>query len=62
MVWTVANQGTGELGGTWWDYVFLSSDETLDRHDVLLGSERTGGILSVGGVSEPLSTTVTFPD
>ena len=36
--WTVTNQGTGTALADWWDYVYLSSNPTLDSSDIYLGN------------------------
>ncbi|WP_339379282.1 CARDB domain-containing protein, partial [aff. Roholtiella sp. LEGE 12411] len=37
--WTVKNQGTGAAPSDWYDYVYISSDQTLDGSDTLVTSE-----------------------
>jgi subtilase family serine protease len=39
LTWTVSNQGTGTASQDWYDYVYLSSNQTLDNNDVLITSE-----------------------
>ncbi|WP_422665759.1 CARDB domain-containing protein (plasmid) [Anabaena sp. PCC 7938] len=36
--WTVSNQGTGKALADWWDYIYLSSNPTLDSNDIYLGN------------------------
>jgi subtilase family serine protease len=37
--WTVKNQGTGDAPRNWSDYVYISSNQTLDGSDTLVTSE-----------------------
>ncbi|MEL7419880.1 MAG: CARDB domain-containing protein, partial [Cyanobacteria bacterium J06555_3] len=47
--WTVTNEGTGRtLQSTWYDEVFLSTDEILDGSDESLGRRTHRGILEPG--------------
>jgi RHS repeat-associated protein len=42
VTWTVTNQGTGAAVADWYDYIYLSADQTLDGSDVSLGYLRIG--------------------
>ncbi len=61
--WIVANEGQGQAevdGGRWFDAVYLSEDEKLDRRDVLLGTrERTAALPA--GESYQASLVVSLP-
>ncbi len=49
LVWTVANNGAGPTHATdWFDAVFMSSDDTLDGSDTLLGTFSHSGLLDAG--------------
>ncbi|WP_162052193.1 CARDB domain-containing protein [Gloeothece verrucosa] len=39
LTWTVKNQGTGEAPQDWYDYVYISSNQTFDSSDILVTSE-----------------------
>lgn len=60
--WTVSNQGTGTALADWWDYVYLSSNPTLDSSDIYLGnlSAATQSPL-VSGSSYTLNRDITIP-
>jgi uncharacterized repeat protein (TIGR01451 family) len=40
--WTVMNTGEIAASADWYDYVYLSDDETLDPSDTVIASQRTG--------------------
>jgi subtilase family serine protease len=40
--WTVENQGSVQATHSWYDRVYLSNDQTLDREDTLLGQLDSG--------------------
>jgi len=45
VTWEVANTGTADAEGTWYDVVYLSADGTLSDDDRLIGTlEHTGGL------------------
>jgi subtilase family serine protease len=55
--WTVANTGTEAAQGRWLDSVYVSSDQTLDGTDLLLGTrERIGAPLAPGASYEAAGT------
>ncbi|MCV2361698.1 S8 family serine peptidase [Paucibacter sp. TC2R-5] len=58
--WTVQNQGTGAVNGSWVERVYLSSDATLDGADTYLGQLTVSGGLAAGA-SSPQSLTITPP-
>ncbi|WP_270934322.1 CARDB domain-containing protein [Falsiroseomonas oryzae] len=59
--WTVTNTGNGATSApTWYDYVYLSLDTTLDVSDPLLGFASNPSYLAVGG-SYANSLTFTLP-
>ena len=48
--WTVSNTGEGATNSsTWYDRVWLSSDQSLDNTDVFLGETTNENVLDVGG-------------
>ncbi|MHC4697930.1 MAG: CARDB domain-containing protein, partial [Planctomycetota bacterium] len=49
--WTVVNQGANDAVGSWYDSVYLSTDETWDLHDVLVTKVRHEGTVPAGGGS-----------
>jgi hypothetical protein len=59
--WTVKNTGTGATDSPRWsDAVYLSTDQTLDGSDTLLGSSPNPSYLAVGD-SYSNNLTVTLP-
>ena len=60
--WKVENNGSGAAAGTWYDRVYLSSDQTWDGADILLLSAYAGAHspLAAGG-SYTVQTDVTLP-
>ena len=52
--WTVQNQGTSTAGGYWYDYVYLSSKQTLDKTATYLGS------YYYNGSQNPLAPNATY--
>ena len=60
--WTVTNDGTGRLAGSWQDAVFLSLDDQYSSStDTFLDSFGTGGILEVGN-SYMKTESISIPD
>ena len=48
--WTVQNNGSDPATGTWWDYVYLSTDDTWGLNDTLIAKVLyTGGDLTPNG-------------
>ena len=47
--YTVKNQGTGTAYATWYDYVYLSEDDTLTTQDTYLGYFARGANLAANG-------------
>ncbi|BBD63171.1 YD repeat-containing protein (plasmid) [Nostoc sp. HK-01] len=62
LTWKVKNQGTGVALKDWYDYVYISSDQTLSDSDTLVTSEsiRTQTPLAAGA-SYTISKNVTLP-
>lgn len=51
--WTVANTGEGAIeNGLWYDSIYLSQDNAVDRGDILLGTFEYAGDLAAGGAYE----------
>lgn len=54
LTWTVRNEGGDPAEGRWWDYVYLSKDDTWDLDDTLVGkavynSNTSGAVAANGG-------------
>ncbi|MBE9039148.1 CARDB domain-containing protein, partial [aff. Roholtiella sp. LEGE 12411] len=61
LTWTVTNEGTGKnLETSWYDEVFMSTDDVLDGGDRSLGRFNRSGILNAG-TGYNLSQSVTLP-
>ncbi|MEZ6137702.1 MAG: CARDB domain-containing protein [Pirellulaceae bacterium] len=59
--WTVTNEGPGvTLQTAWWDYIYLSADDTLDGSDTFLGQYFRQGALAAGANYQAVQT-VTLP-
>ena len=60
--WTVTNQGTDPIGGSWSDYVYLSKDQKYDFSDsyVAYGYRSGSGPLG-GGASYTIQQTANLP-
>lgn len=63
--WTVTNEGTDPAEGLWWDYVYLSADETWDLGDALVArvpyDANSRGIVDANGGSYMGSITASMP-
>ncbi|MDM9385689.1 CARDB domain-containing protein [Chlorogloeopsis sp. ULAP01] len=61
--WTVTNQGTGAALADWWDYVYLSANQTLDGNDTFVGNLWTGDETPLAaGASYTVGRNVTVPN
>jgi len=56
--WQVGNHGSGAAPGTWVDRIYLSTDDTLDAGDLLLGERVHAGPLSPPAAAGSYSETV----
>src|SRR3989442_655022 len=59
--WTVKNQGTGTAFGTWYDQVFLSTDQFISANDVSLSNPSHTGPLTVNATYSMNGQVVTIP-
>ena len=63
--WTVANHGADAAQGTWWDYVYLSTNDTWDLGDALVAkvpyNSASRGVVEASGGSYEGSTTASMP-
>jgi CARDB protein len=59
--WTVKNQGTGTAFGTWYDQVFLSTDQFISANDVSLSNPSHAGPLAVNGTYDTNGQSITIP-
>ena len=61
--WTVTNQGGGSALTDWYDYVYLSTDQSLDSNDISLGYQWTGDKTPLAaGASYTVGRNVTVPN
>lgn len=63
LAWTVANTGAATAGGNWYDAVYLSSDQVLDRSsDIYLGYRNRPESLAAAGLAsgQAYSQTASF--
>jgi len=58
--WTVGNQGTGEARPSWYDYIYLSTDNVWDGQDRLIG-QLSRGLGVAAGASYSQAQTVGLP-
>jgi hypothetical protein len=58
---TVANTGDGQALSPWQDFVFISSDATLNATDTAIGSRSIGAAVAAGSSYATPSITVTIP-
>ncbi|UUX95433.1 CARDB domain-containing protein [Aquabacterium sp. J223] len=56
--WTVTNEGTAALTGSWTDSIYLSADGTIDGSDRFLGSFSIEASLAAGGSLERVQNLV----
>ncbi|MFU7561278.1 carboxypeptidase regulatory-like domain-containing protein [Roseiconus sp. JC912] len=65
LTWTVTNEGSDPAEGLWWDYVYLSADETWDLDDALVArvpydAASEGAVAAEGGTYDG-SVTAALP-
>jgi len=61
VTWTVTNSGTGDESGSWYDRVYLSSDNQSGSDDTYLGEFEISGDLAAGATYQRTET-VKVPD
>jgi RHS repeat-associated protein len=59
--WTVTNQGTESISGSWYDGIYISDDAVLDASDYYISSQWTGYTSLVPNASYTATSTWTLP-
>ncbi|MCM0593810.1 MAG: CARDB domain-containing protein [Gloeotrichia echinulata DEX184] len=61
--WTVTNQGDGTAPADWYDYVYISNDQTLDNSDTYLTNRSAGNDTPLAaGASYTATQNITIPN